>query len=428
MIDYYKAVEVFENSKQKFYNVDEKNPSFVFLLGTKKEVMFSCPHAVAQIRNGKVKLADIFTGPLGMALSDLGYSVIIKTNTLNDDANYDLKCEYKKELSNYIKKHHIKFLIDLHGMSAKREVLFSLGTNYGKHIDKNTEPMRIFTQCALKNKIDTNLIRSDFPFASSLRTVSRYIYDKNKIETLQIEINSKLFNDKDSTFNVIKTLDEYAEKIIQIKQFKLLKFDKKSFALYDQNLILHKFDKTFTYKQGRGDVLICAPHSASMFKEGRNSYQESYSGAIALQLHDKLNMHTLVKTKSTDYDSTQEYLQNVSQIISDKKIKFVIELHIMNQKRPEDIVVLCNNAKSIDNNIALLSNILKVLISNKFENCSIDYPFNADNLNSTVNLIKQNYGVCALQFIINKKIVDNSNKYKRLMKVLQKIINLIKIY
>ena len=426
MKDYLKAVEIFKSSKEKFYNVNKNAQSFTLLPGKNKGIIFSCPHAVAQIREGKEKLADIFTGPLGLALNNLGYEVLIKTNTFNDDANYDRKSPYKKYLSKVIKKEKVKFLIDLHGMSSKREILISLGTSYGKNIDKNIESTRLFTMCASNNSLNSNLIRVDFPFSASKRTVSYYINRKNKIETLQIELNSKLFNDSENVLKLLKTLDEFAEKIVKIKNFKPKKISKSVFERYDKEILNQNFnEKPFLFKEGDSDILITAPHSASMFKEGRECYKESFSGAIALQMFDLLPTNILIKTSSTNYDSSQEYLQKIEKIAENKKIKFVLELHIMNKFRPEDIVIVCNNARTIDYNIALLSNTLKILHLSGFKNCSIDYPFNSENLNSTVNLIKQNLNICAMQFIINQKIIDNKRKYKKLMKILQNIFNIL---
>ena len=118
---YLKCYNIIKNSYEKFYETDEAIPSFKFYEGN-KNVIFSCPHAVNQTRKGKIKLADINTGPLGIALNNLGYPVLIKTKNLNDDANYDLKSEYKKFLSTKIKENGYKFCIDLHGLSAKREI------------------------------------------------------------------------------------------------------------------------------------------------------------------------------------------------------------------------------------------------------------------------------------------------------------------
>ena len=118
--------------------------SFQYLEGNISGIIFSCPHAVSQTREGNEKLADYHTGPLGIALNSLGYNVLIKTKNNNDDANYDIKSSYKDYLSKIIKKNGFVYLIDLHGMSKKRNIIISLGTQFGKNVDKASELTKLF--------------------------------------------------------------------------------------------------------------------------------------------------------------------------------------------------------------------------------------------------------------------------------------------
>ena len=98
------------------------------ILNGDKKVMFSAPHAVEQTRDGKIKYAEQDTGEIARFVNKLGYPCIIKTENLNDDANYDLNCKYKSDLQKYIKDNNIVALIDLHELSPLREQLICLGT------------------------------------------------------------------------------------------------------------------------------------------------------------------------------------------------------------------------------------------------------------------------------------------------------------
>ena len=109
MKKYEKAYKILKDANKIFYNPDENNPSFTFYEGN-KNVIFSCPHAVSQIRNGKLKIADSDTGPLGLALNHLGYPVLIKTKNCNDDANYNLISSYKKFLKKLVKQNGIQII------------------------------------------------------------------------------------------------------------------------------------------------------------------------------------------------------------------------------------------------------------------------------------------------------------------------------
>lgn len=68
MNKYNKSYEILNQSYEQFYNPAQDAKSFELLSGEISNVMFSCPHAVSQMRRGKEKWADINTGPLGLAL------------------------------------------------------------------------------------------------------------------------------------------------------------------------------------------------------------------------------------------------------------------------------------------------------------------------------------------------------------------------
>ena len=113
MKDFTKAYELLSNSYNRFRYPKDEEPSFTFFDNNCENVIFSCPHAVKQMRNGQLKSADYNTGPLGLALHSLGQNVLIKTKNCNDDANYDLVSPYKDYLIQLINEKKYNFVIDL---------------------------------------------------------------------------------------------------------------------------------------------------------------------------------------------------------------------------------------------------------------------------------------------------------------------------
>ena len=421
---YMVAYEKLKSSYVSFYEVDENAPSFRFLEGKNSSVIFSCPHAVSQFREGKEKLADINTGPLGIALNSLGYKVLIKTKNCGDDANYDSRSQYKDFLSKIVKTQDIKYVIDLHGMSKKRNVLISLGTCFGKNSSQSLELTQQFIKIANKNNLDAEKIRIDFPFSAHKNTVASTIRRKNKIETLQIEMNSKLYDNQENVVNLIKTLDEYAMLVKKVKTFKKCKFSSRAVYKFEKQ-IFDKNDQSFKFKNGNGNILLSAPHSQSMIKEGRECYQETFSGALAYALAEEFDFNLLYKQSKTDYDSTNEYLENVKKAISDNKIDLVIEFHVMNKDRYEDISIITNHGFSIGGNFELMSSLIKILSVRGFSKIGLDYPFNAFNFSSTVSTIFKETGIPSFQFIINEKVFYNKIRLKRLLVAIEELIKKI---
>ncbi len=168
----------------------------------KKKIVFSSPHAVEQTRNGTIKFSEPDTGVLAMELNKLGYPCIIKTQNLNDDANFDLECDYKKDLIAFIKNNQIKAVVDLHELSNKREQDICIGTggDDNKNLIGNSELVEEIA--SIFNK-EFNNVTVNVPFmASGDGTISCYISKRQNIPCLQIEMNSKIFMQN------LKTVDE----------------------------------------------------------------------------------------------------------------------------------------------------------------------------------------------------------------------------
>lgn len=176
--------------KYNAYFQQPHNESFELLEG-QGLVIVSAPHSVEQTREGKIKFAEPQTGILARLLHDeLNCAVIFKTKNCNDDANYDKDSSYKDTLSSYIESSNIKFLIDLHQLSSKREVNIDFGISNFKNISDLTVLNIILGEFTIQN---LGLIQIDKPFdASYPYAISSYIHNKCKIQCIQIEINSKL--------------------------------------------------------------------------------------------------------------------------------------------------------------------------------------------------------------------------------------------
>ena len=161
------------------------------ILGGTKRIMISAPHAVEQTREGKIKYAEKETAIIARRLNQLGYPVVIKTENVNDDANYDFDCPYKQELFKFCNDNKVSFVLDLHQLSSTREMDFCLGT--GDETNRNLLSYKNIADLTRKlaNNDGFSMTIND-PFgASSVRTIAGFCASKN-IPSMQLEINSKL--------------------------------------------------------------------------------------------------------------------------------------------------------------------------------------------------------------------------------------------
>lgn len=184
----------------------------------KNKVILSAPHAIKQVRKGKGKKSETKTKYIVEKVSRKTNSCCIyKTKCLNDDANYDEQSYYKEKCAKIIKKKGIKFLLDIHGMSAEREEDICIGVAHGKNIDNNEEMLSNIVEIFNKNGFMN--VSVDEPFSSSNENcVSSYIHDKCDIITFQIEINYRYLSIIYNEYNLNKVVNTLTAIVEYLKQ------------------------------------------------------------------------------------------------------------------------------------------------------------------------------------------------------------------
>ena len=207
--------------KYRTYLKEDHEQSFVALSG-KGSVFISCPHAVSQLRNGAIKSAEPETGVIAFALNELyKYPAIIKTSNKDDDANYDEVSPYKDECIRQINEKNYKCLLDLHLLNSTRAMNINIGTRGGQNI-KDKQILNKVINVFLKYGFTSVTI--DKPFgAFNPNTVSTYVNKNTHIDTLQIEINSKLVYDKKNhdykNTKIVKMIEALNEIIIELNSY-----------------------------------------------------------------------------------------------------------------------------------------------------------------------------------------------------------------
>ena len=172
-------------------------------------VMLSAPHGVSQVRLGRRKFEE--PGSLSFMLEvakRTGAPFIAKTRNCDDDANFDENCEYKNELKKFVQTNQIKFLLDFHGLSKKRDVDINFGTHLGQNVKSNES---LFEELNKKLQDASFMTTIDNPFWGGAQTISGSLAEQTKIWTLQVEINCKYTNYKENVSELEKLLKIFEE-------------------------------------------------------------------------------------------------------------------------------------------------------------------------------------------------------------------------
>lgn len=185
-------------------------------------IMVSAPHAINQFREGKVKIADMYTGGIAKYLHEkTGCHVIYSCMYTESDPNYDEfeVNKYQKELLEYVNKHNILLLLDIHGAAKERDYAVEMGTaptieqlseNSPENLLNNPNAedpsllqykfiddiIRIILEDKFKNHsiAKKNIEKNILFYAGDQNTVTKSISERSKTACIQLEINGEYRN------------------------------------------------------------------------------------------------------------------------------------------------------------------------------------------------------------------------------------------
>ncbi|MDQ0256433.1 hypothetical protein J2S74_003853 [Evansella vedderi] len=96
-------------------------------------------------------------------------------------------------------------------------------------------------------------------------------------------------------------------------------------------------NKAFDVKWGSIPILISAPHTTKMYRNGRLKDQDDYTGAIALLLQRYTDCYVIYSTRCSEEDPNfvlnGEYKDTIEKIVNLGNIKFMIDLHGASENR-----------------------------------------------------------------------------------------------
>ena len=179
-------------------------------------ILISAPHAVRQIRKGKIKGAETLTGPIVEILcAKTGSNGIIRTCNLGDDPNSEnegVSLAYKDAILKIIEEKQIGCMIEIHGCKDDYPFEIDVGTNYGLNINSEDEYLRIITE---QLRVVGNTTVDCIFDASSETIVSNYINKNSKVPCFQIELCRSLRCDASRLEKLMDSLEIIVNELSQ---------------------------------------------------------------------------------------------------------------------------------------------------------------------------------------------------------------------
>lgn len=198
--------------KDRINSLEETKEKFAyFMKDGKTPVMLTAVHTVSQIKETGLKYSEPYTAAICQYVaSEVNSYFMLKAIDNGVDSNSLIEDDFKLVLNKKIKENEIKLLIDIHGASIKREFDVEFGTLKNLTFDISAE--KFLEDCFNENDIFN--IKYNDPFCGG--GITRYIYENNAIDIIQIEINGRYRDENDVEKcekicnSLIKFIKEYA--------------------------------------------------------------------------------------------------------------------------------------------------------------------------------------------------------------------------
>ena len=185
-------IESYNKKFDEYQNKPSKDEKTFEVIEGKIPVLLSAPHSVRQLREGKIKGKDRYTGAITIELAKQTNSfAIYKTYNNQDDASYDIENnEYKEKVLELIDKHNIKVFLDIHGAKDTDEFDVDIGTDEKRNLNGNTQILESLIKNLKEKGIHKIGIDKKFK-ACTMHTLTKKIASSTKIACMQIEITRK---------------------------------------------------------------------------------------------------------------------------------------------------------------------------------------------------------------------------------------------
>ena len=187
-------------------------------------------------------------------------------------------------------------------------------------------------------------------------------------------------------------------------------------------------------RKGTAPLVISAPHAVVHYRDGQKKLNEPYTGALALQLHERTGASAIIYARTTDedpnWDKTGLYKARLKELVQEAPVPsyFVLDLHGLSQKVKRDVVIGTANGEALMSLKSLLARLELALESEGLKNISVDEVFSASRQNTITSYTYRELKIPAMQLEIGsdwRNPASTPEKYASLVSALCSAIKAI---
>lgn len=182
----------------------------------------------------------------------------------------------------------------------------------------------------------------------------------------------------------------------------------------------------FEFFEGN-QILLSTPHAVSQTRGGKQKFAESESYKLASLVKDATGCSLITKTENLNDDANSDFNNNyrnkIASQINLNKVKYLIDIHSLTDKRPEQINFGTNHGFNLVGNVVLFDRIKEIFKQNGFSTTT-DFPFAAGQ-NTIAGFFSKQYHIFCLQIEVNSGIYHNETSLNNLINALTQAVKTI---
>jgi hypothetical protein len=187
-------------------------------------------------------------------------------------------------------------------------------------------------------------------------------------------------------------------------------------------------------RKGTAQVVISAPHAVIHYRNGKKKLNEPYTGALALQLHERTGASAIIYARTTDedpnWDKTGLYKARFKELVQEASVPsyFVLDLHGLSRSVKRDVIIGTANGEALMRLNWLLVKLKVALEGEGLKNIAVDEVFSATGRNTITSYSYRELKIPAMQLEIGadwRNPASAPEKYARLVSALCSAIEAI---
>jgi hypothetical protein len=158
--------------------------------------------------------------------------------------------------------------------------------------------------------------------------------------------------------------------------------------------------------KGTAHFVISAPHAVIHHRDGKKKLNEPFTGALALQLHERTGANAIIYARTTDedpnWDKTSWYKTRLKELVQEASSPsyFVLDLHGLSQSVKRDAIIGTANGKALMGLNSLRSKLELALAGEGLKNVAVNGRYSASRQNTITSYTYQELEIPAMQLEI----------------------------